>query len=67
VEDSSKNKEKNPLHNGFCQLNFDLRDSPNVLQGIYYTSRKTVGEFDFTKRCKKVVMTYGEARKLFGQ
>jgi hypothetical protein len=65
VEDSSKNKERNPLHNGFCQLNFDLKNSPNAFHGIYYTSRKTVGDFDFTKRCKKVVMNYREAKKLF--
>ena len=63
-EESPDNKEKNPSHEGFCQLTID--DSTQALQGIYYTSRKTFGKMFFDKRKRKIVMNYKEAQKLFG-
>ena len=63
-EESPDNKEKNPSHEGFCQLTID--DSTQVLHGIYYTSRKTFGKMFFDKRKRKIVMNYKEAQKLFG-
>jgi hypothetical protein len=65
TEDSTQNKEKNPLHSGFCQ--FDIGTNPDILKGIYYTSRKTSGELIFNKRNKKIVMDYDSAKKLFGR
>ena len=63
-EESPDNKEKNPSHEGFCQLDKD--DSSHSLQGIYYTSRKTFGKLFFDRRKRKLVMNYKEAQKLFG-
>jgi hypothetical protein len=63
-EESPANKERNPSHEGFCQL--DLGDDSKTIQGIYYTSRKTFGEMIFDKRKRKAVMNYEQAKKLFG-
>jgi hypothetical protein len=62
TEDSPKNKEKNPLHSGFCQLDI----GNNSLNGTYYTSRKTTGELFFDKRRKKITTHYEVAKKMFG-
>jgi hypothetical protein len=62
TEDSPKNKEKNPLHSGFCQL--DIGNTS--LTGIYYTSRKTTGELFFDKKSRKTVTNYEAAKKIFG-
>ncbi|GHV92711.1 hypothetical protein AGMMS50268_32140 [Spirochaetia bacterium] len=66
VEDSPQNKKKNPLHTGFCCLNFNHKEKFKRLSGMYFTSRHTVGEMEFTHRNKKAVMNYQEANKLFG-
>ena len=58
------NKEKNPSHEGFCQL--DINEALTILQGIYYTSRKTFRELFFFKRNRKIAVNYEEAQKLFG-
>ena len=63
-EESPVNKEKNPSHEGFCQL--DIVNSLKILQGIYYTDRKTFGELCFDKRSRRKVLNYKEAKKLFG-
>jgi hypothetical protein len=64
-EESPDNKEKNPSHEGFCQL--DIVDPLNCLEGIYYTDRKTFGKLSFDKRNRKVVKSYRNAQKLFGK
>ncbi|GHT78503.1 hypothetical protein FACS1894130_05190 [Spirochaetia bacterium] len=64
TEDSSKNKEINPMHTGFCWLLLDSTDSMK-LRGMYYTSRKTVGEMEFSLRNKKAVLDYQKAMRLF--
>jgi hypothetical protein len=63
-EASPDNEDKNPSHEGFCQL--DIVDTSNVLQGIYYTTRKTFGKLSFDKKCRKVIMDFNEAKKRFG-
>jgi hypothetical protein len=63
TEDSPQNKEKNPLHYGFCQLDIE---NNNTLNGMYYTSRKTIGTLTFSKRKQKIVMGHDSAQKLFG-
>jgi len=62
-EESPDNKEENPSHEGFCQL--DLGD--NILQGMYYTTRKTFGELCFDKRKRKVISNFKNAQILFGE
>jgi len=62
-EESPDNKDKNPSHEGYCQL--DIADTSNILQGIYYTTRKTFGKLSFDKRCRKVVITFEKAQRLF--
>jgi hypothetical protein len=62
-EEAPDNKEKNPSHEGFCQL--DLVDNSSTLQGIYYTSRKTFGELRFDKRKRKLIMNFENAQMLF--
>jgi len=64
-EESPDNKEKNPSHEGFCQL--DLLDNSSTLQGIYYTSRKTFGELRFDKKKRKAIMNFQKAQMLFGR
>ena len=63
-EESSINKEKNPSHEGLCQL--DIVDASNLIQGIYYTNRKTSGELFFDRRNKKIISNYDKAMKQFG-
>jgi hypothetical protein len=63
-EESPVNKERNPSHEGFCQLN--INETSDNLQGIYYTSRRTFGELIFTKKKKRISMNFEEAKKLFG-
>jgi hypothetical protein len=63
VADSAENKERNPLHSGFCQLIFDA-NSKKRLSGLYYTSRHTTGEMEFTEQNQKVVITYKDAVRL---
>jgi hypothetical protein len=63
-EESPDNKEKNPSHEGFCQLK--MIDKTNILQGIYYTSRRTFGELRFDKKNRKVINDFEKAQKLFG-
>jgi hypothetical protein len=63
-EESPDNKEKNPSHEGFCQLN--IIDGANIFQGIYYTSRKTFGELRFDKKRRKVIIDFEKAQGLFG-
>jgi len=63
-EESPDNKENNPSHEGFCQL--DIVEPSNCLEGIYYTSRKTFGKLLFNKRNRKVVKKYEKAQELFG-
>ena len=63
-EESPENKDKNPSHEGFCQ--FDIVDVPNLLQGIYYTTRETFGTLRFDKRNKKIITNFEEAQKQFG-
>jgi len=63
-EESPINKEKNPSHEGFCQLN--IINPSNCIEGIYYTSRKTFGELIFDKRNRKIVRSYKKAQELFG-
>ena len=63
-EESPDNKDKNPSHEGFCQL--DIVDTSNILQGIYYTTIKTFGKLSFDKKCRKVIMDFNEAKKRFG-
>jgi hypothetical protein len=65
VEDASENKERNPLHTGYCCLDFNKRGSKKLLQGIYFTSRKTVGDMEFTQRKRKVITNYKLAESLF--
>jgi hypothetical protein len=62
TEDSSQNKEKNPLHSGFCYFTV----GNNSLKGIYYTSRKTTGELLFEKKSMKIATNYEAAKKIFG-
>ena len=64
-EESPANKEKNPSHEGFCQL--DIVNASTILQGTYYTSRKTFGELHFDKRSRRKVMNYEKAKKLLGE
>jgi hypothetical protein len=63
-EESPDNKEKNPSHEGFCQL--DVDETSNILHGIYHTTRKTFGKLSFDNRNRKVVNTYKKAQELFG-
>jgi len=63
-EESPDNKIINPSHEGFCKLDFD--NETNILQGIYYTSRKTVGKLCFDKRNSKVILNFEKAKKIFG-
>jgi len=63
-EESPYNKDKNPSHQGFCQL--DRVDASNILQGIYYTSRKTFGELSFDKKKRKITLDFERAKTLFG-
>jgi hypothetical protein len=51
-EESPDNKEKNPSHEGFCQL--DIVDPLNCLEGIYYTNRKTFGKLSFDKSSNRI-------------
>lgn len=64
-EESPNNKEKNPSHEGLCQLN--IVELSNSLEGIYYTDRKTFGRLVFYKRNRKVVKSYRNAQKLFDE
>jgi hypothetical protein len=63
VEDSPINKEKNPLHNGLCCL--DFKNKYTGLEGMYYTSRKTMGVLQFTRRNTSIVESYEGAKRLF--
>jgi len=63
-EEAPDNKERNPSHEGFCQL--DFIDLSNNLQGIYYTTRKTFGKLIFNGKNKKIVLNFEKAKKLFG-
>jgi hypothetical protein len=65
VEDSTENKENNPLHTGFCVLDICLLNRKKKLSGIYYTSRYTVGRMEFDKKNRKTVMNYQLAERLF--
>jgi hypothetical protein len=65
VEDSSENKEKNPLHTGFCVLDISSNGWKKKLNGMYYTSRYTVGKMEFSQRKQKAVMDYQLAEELF--
>jgi hypothetical protein len=65
VEDSSENKEKNPLHTGFCVLDISSSGWKKKLNGMYYTSRYTVGKMEFSQRKQKTVMDYQLAEELF--
>jgi hypothetical protein len=62
TDDSLQNKERNPLHSGFCY--FDIGNT--TLKGIYYTSRKTAGELSFDKKSMKIATNYEAAKKIFG-
>jgi len=61
-EESPDDKDKNPSHEGFCQLK--IVDTSN-LQGIYYTTRKTFGKLSFNKRHKKVIINFEKVQRLF--
>ena len=63
-EESPENKDKNPSHEGFCQL--DIDGQSKTLHGIYYTTRKTFGTLRFDKRNKKIITNFEEAQKQFG-
>ena len=63
-EESPNNKEKNPSHEGFWQLDIDRHS--NILQGIYYTTRKTFGTLRFDRRYTKIIMNFEGAQKQFG-
>jgi len=65
TEDSSENKDKNPLHTGFCALNISSSGSKKILSGLYYTSRNTTGKIELTQRNKKTVTNYQLAEELF--
>jgi hypothetical protein len=65
VEDSPDNKERNPLHTGFCVLNIHSDRENNIVNGLYYTSRNTVGKMTFTQKKRKITMNYQLAEKLF--
>jgi len=65
TEDSSENKDKNPLHTGFCALNISSNGSKKILSGLYYTSRNTTGKIELTQRNKKIVTNYQLAEELF--
>jgi hypothetical protein len=62
-EESPDNRDKNPSHEGFCQL--DIVETSNILQGIYYTTRGTFGKLSFDKKCRKVVINFEKAQRLF--
>ena len=67
VEDSSENKIKNPLHTGFCVLNIFSSGIKRIINGLYYTSRNTTGNMEFTQRNRRTVMNYQLAEDLFGK
>jgi len=62
-EESPDNQERNPSHEGLCQI--DIADELKLLKGIYYTNRRTFGKLYFDKRNKKTVLDFEKARKLF--
>jgi hypothetical protein len=63
VEDSPDNKERNPLHTGFCVLN--IHSKKKNISGLYYTSRNTVGKMIFTQKKRKITTDYQLAEELF--
>ena len=63
TEDSSDNKIINPLHSGFCTLTLNNK----IINGCYYTSRKTAGKMIFSFRNKSTVTNYSLLTKLFNQ
>jgi hypothetical protein len=65
VEDSPDNKEKNPLHTGFCVLGIHSDGEKKIINGLYYTSRNTVGKMLFTQKEQKVTTDYQLAEKFF--
>jgi hypothetical protein len=65
VEDSLDNKEKNPLHTGFCVLGIHSNGKNKIIKGLYYTSRNTVGEMSFSRKKKKIITDYQLAEELF--
>jgi hypothetical protein len=65
VEDSPDNKERNPLHTGFCVLNIHSNGKNKIINGLYYTSRNTIGKMTFTQKKWKITMDYQLAEELF--
>jgi hypothetical protein len=65
VEDSPDNKEKNPLHTGFCVLGIHSNGKKKIINGLYYTSRNTVGKMLFAQKKQKIITDYQSAEKLF--
>jgi hypothetical protein len=65
VEDSPDNKGRNPLHTGFCALDMHSNGKNTIINGLYYTSRNTVGKMIFTQKNRKITMDYQLAEKLF--
>jgi hypothetical protein len=65
VEDSPDNKEKNPLHTGFCVLDIHSNGKNEIVNALYYTSRNTVGKMTFIQRKRKITMNYQLAEQLF--
>lgn len=46
----SKYSKENPIQYGTCRL---LINSTDKLTGTYWTSRKTIGDMELTKICKR--------------
>ncbi|MDR2407675.1 MAG: hypothetical protein LBE13_06155 [Bacteroidales bacterium] len=65
VEDSPDNKGRNPLHTGFCTLDLHSNGKTKNINGLYCTSRNTVGKMIFTQKNWKSTMDYHFAEKLF--
>jgi len=63
TEDSSDNKIINPLHSGFCTLTLNNK----IINGCYYTSRKTAGRMTFSFRNKSTAINYSLLTKLFNK